>query len=241
MGDLVENSTSTNRENFSDLLKYAQAGRCVNSVTHDINNFLGAIMAYAELVEMDSELSDESKRMLGEVRSAVQKSTNLLGALSSITRKNGSSSTFGSAIGVVERVVDLLRYELKLNQTDLQTVVGEELNGILVDEPALSRVLMHLIVNSMEQVADAELKCIRLELNKEGDAIELAVHNSGEPVPESERELLFEPFYTKKGEGHFGLGLTEARDIARSHNGDLFYDTERGFVVRWPNERDQAQ
>lgn len=240
VGDLVENGVMTSRENFSRVLKYAQAGRFISSVTHDVNNFLGAIMAYAELIEMDSKLSDDSKRMLGEVREAVLKSTNLLGTLSLIAQENGESTTFSRVTDVVDRVLNLLRYELKLNQTELQTITKENFDNVLVDEPALSRVLIHLVANAMEQLANAEGKRIKIVLQKSGDAIELAVHNSGQPVPEPERELIFGPFYSNKGEGHFGLGLTEAREIARSHQGDLVYDTERGFVIRWPNEFDQA-
>jgi len=240
VSDLVENAAMTSQEDLSRVLKYAQAGRFISSVTHDVNNFLGAIIAYAELVEMESELSDESKRMLGEVREAVQKSTALLGTISLIARENEQSKTFSNLTDVIKRVVNLLRYELKLNQTELQTIAKEEFGDILVNEPALSRVLIHLVANGMEQLANTEVKRIKIVLQKEGDMIELAVHHSGQPIPDSDQELVFGPFYSNTDEGHFGLGLTEAREIARSHQGDLVYNTERGFVVRWPNELDQA-
>lgn len=241
MGDRVETGETAIRAKLSHQMKYVQAGRFVSSVTHDVNNYLGAILAHAELVEMDSELSDESRRMLEEIRGAVQKSTDLLGSLSSMTSKKGTPLTTSNVVDVVNRVVDLLRYELKLKQTELQTTVKGEFDAFLVDESVFSRVLIYLMANGVENTEHSEVKRLDIDLQKAGEGVQLKVQNSDPPVTESEREKLFELFYTNKGDDHFGLGLNEARDIPRSHGGDVFFDTDWGFVIRWPNERDPAE
>ena len=61
------------REKLARLYRYAQVGHCVSSVTHDVNNFLGAVLAYAELVGLEKNQTPEALRMLGEVMSAVRK------------------------------------------------------------------------------------------------------------------------------------------------------------------------
>jgi signal transduction histidine kinase len=60
------------RQQLESLLHQAQTGRNINNVTHDVNNLLGAIMAYAELIEMDSD-DPEVNRMLREIVTAVEK------------------------------------------------------------------------------------------------------------------------------------------------------------------------
>ena len=83
--DQIDLNTDAGREKLTLLFRYAQIGRCVNSVTHDVNNYLGAIMAYAELIGLDAQLPDDSQRMIGEIVSAVRKSSDLINNLTDDT------------------------------------------------------------------------------------------------------------------------------------------------------------
>jgi len=58
------------------------------------------------------------------------------------------------------------------------------------------------------------------------------VKDAGPPIPDAEREKLFEPFYRRStATTGAGLGLAIVRQIARQHGGDARY--EDGFVVTW--------
>ena len=59
--------TPENYERLSEQFKHAQVGRCVNSVTHDVNNLLGAIMAYSELLSFDPGISEDGKTMAANI------------------------------------------------------------------------------------------------------------------------------------------------------------------------------
>jgi signal transduction histidine kinase len=62
----------------------------------------------------------------------------------------------------------------------------------------------------------------------------IVVRDAGAPIPDAEREKLFEPFYRRPGSPEAsgaGLGLAIVRQIARQHGGDARY--EDGFVVTW--------
>ena len=63
----------------------------------------------------------------------------------------------------------------------------------------------------------------------------IAVRDAGPPIPDAERERLFEPFYRRPGSTKAtgaGLGLSIVRQIARQHGGDARY--EDGFIVDLP-------
>lgn len=226
--------TPESAELIEELFKTAQLGGCINGVAHDLNNYLGAILAYAELVALEPNLGPDAKRMLGEIMGAVRKSTNLLGTLTSIARRDKDAASLVEISQTVDRTVELCRYEFKANHVAIDSDVPVQVASLLVDEPKIIRALLYLFRNAMEQALEHEPHRIRVGVRADVEGVDITVSNPGPGVPESEREVIFEPFYTKKRAPHLGLGLTHARNIARRHGGDVTYQEGRGFVLRLP-------
>ena len=221
------------------LFRDAQVGRCVNSVTHDVNNYLGAIMAYAELVELENELNEESTRMMADIVAAVRKSADLLEVLTVIARPSKPSINSIDPVAMVKKVVALKEFDLRREQVQFQLDHPADLGMIMGDEPNLIRALLYLLLNALQYV-DPNDKQIRMRAAGTPEGIEIDVWNSGDGVPESDRAQIFEPFFTRRDGAHAGLGLAHARAIAREHGGDVTYDDERGFVMRLPRAHDAS-
>jgi len=222
------------RERAVHLFRSAQIGQCVNSVTHDVNNCLGAIMAYAELVSMDQGLSADSTRMLREVIEAVRKSSALVGNLTDIARQQSSDVRIVGPAQLAERALDLQRYNVKVSGIALETDYEADLAAIAVDLPRIERALVSLLTNAIEALEGGVRGSIRVSAAERDGAVEIVVWDSGPGVAEDVRERVFAPFYTTKEGVHIGLGLTTAREAARLHDGELAYDPERGFVLELP-------
>ena len=223
-------------KNLADLYQGAQVGRCVNSVVHDVNNYLGAIMSYAELISLDKDLGDESKRMANEIVGAVQKITKLAGTLTSIARRDFDNLHLCEPFSLVERVFDLCDYEMKVRRVS-RTVTTEGRGGsIFLDETRLMLAIMQLLRCSMDRVADCERKTIAVHLSGHDDRFEIAVRDSGPAFSSQEQAVLFELSGGTLSDPHSGLGLSLAREHARFHKGDLEYDVERGLVLTLPRD-----
>lgn len=216
------------------LYRYAQVGRCVSSVTHDVNNLLGAVLAYAELVQLDAQLCDESRRMLGEIMEAARRCSGLVNNLTSVARKERPDATLVEPGAMLSRILDLRRYDLKVARIVLEEVYEPNLPSLVVDKPKLEQAVIYLMTNAMEALDGATERRIAVRLSAGEDNVEVAVWNSGAPAPEPEWAAMFEPFYTSKGDGHLGMGLHLAREIARLHDGDITYEPTRGFVMGLP-------
>lgn len=221
------------------LFRDAQVGRCVNSVTHDVNNYLGAIMAYAELVELENELNEESRRMMADIVAAVRKSADLLEVLTVIARPSQPSTNSIDPIAMVKKTIALKEFDLRREQVQFELDHPADLGMILGDEANLIRALLYLLLNALQHV-DPDDKRIRLRVNPVTDGIEIEVWSSGGGVGENDRAQIFEPYFTRCDGAHVGLGLTHARAIARDHGGDVVYDGERGFVMQLPRAHDAA-
>ena len=219
-----------------ELFKYAEVGRCVNSVTHDVNNYLGAILAYSELVSMDMGIAPDSRRMLTEIVQAVHKSTKLLSTLTTIARKERPNMVMADMGQLTSRVLDLRSYEMKINQVNGALETEGEMGLLVIDEPRIVRAIIYLIMNGIENCNEHASKRMDVKVRGTKEAIEITFNDSGPTVPESDQAFIFEPFFTTKGQGHIGLGLTHAREISRLHGGDVTYDAEEGFVMTLPRE-----
>ncbi len=230
----IESSETTDR--LAQLGQSALIRTCVNGVTHDANNVMGAILAYSELIRLESELTPDSSRMLAEIEGAVTKCTDLLGKLTCIARKDNGKATVAFLQRIVETAVSLYSYNLKSSMLSFETSVSEEMAPMLCVEPRLVLAILQLLENAKNHLEDTgdNRPLIRLTVRETEDDFEVVVWNSGEAIPEQDRPHIFEPYFTTKGGEHLGLGLYTAREIAQLHDGDLEYDPEQGFIMRLP-------
>jgi signal transduction histidine kinase len=213
------------------LYRYAQVGRCVSSVTHDTNNLLGAISAYAELIGLDESLSPDARRMLQEILSGVNRCSDLINTLTSVARKERRDVLMMPLSLLVDRVLDLRRYDMKAARIKLSTSLATGMPSRSYDRAMIEMALIYLITNAIEALEHEQFREIKVGTRIADGETEVSIWNSGPPIESSVQERIFEPFFTTKGAGHPGLGLYLAREAAQAHGGNLTYDREHGFVM----------
>jgi signal transduction histidine kinase/HAMP domain-containing protein len=109
----------------------------------------------------------------------------------------------------------------------------------------INQVILNLLVNASHAIADVvkdtgALGKIMIRTRLDGDAVEIAIGDTGTGIPESARDKIFDPFFTTKEVGKgTGQGLAIARSvIANKHGGTLRFETESGkgttFFIRLP-------
>ncbi|MGH2941097.1 MAG: sensor histidine kinase [Solirubrobacterales bacterium] len=95
------------------------------------------------------------------------------------------------------------------------------------DPEMLSRVVRNLVENARRHAGPAGT--VRVSSTATGGRLRVDVDDDGPGIPQSQREEVFKPFYRIESSrnpatGGIGLGLTIARDVVRSHGGDLTLD-----------------
>jgi two-component system OmpR family sensor kinase/two-component system sensor histidine kinase BaeS len=101
---------------------------------------------------------------------------------------------------------------------------GAAIPPIQVDPIRVEQILNNLLSNALRYTPDGG--SIELTARQSGDAVELAVHDSGPGMPAGALPHVFERFYRaersrSRSEGGAGLGLAIARQIAEAHGGSL--------------------
>jgi len=235
-GSFLDLQSEEAQERILSAARYAQVGRVADSVTHDINNLLGASMAYAEIVALEPGVSDEGRRMLSQVVSSGMRCSELVSCLTALTRKEVILAKPVDLITLFRKAVALDVFMIRRSKISLDEVWPEGSAASVGDPPRLQLALSHMLSNArealeLEPVGSRVLR-VSLEIESEHDA-RLSVWNSGPPIPASVQEHMFEPFYTTRPTPQLGLGLFAARQAAELHDGSLTYTPESGFVFRF--------
>ena len=92
---------------------------------------------------------------------------------------------------------------------------------VIVDKILIQQVLLNLLRNAVEAVADQENRNVALTAEIQGDTVQISVSDNGPGIAEEIRGKLFQPFVSTKKTG-MGMGLSICRTIVSSHNGCLW-------------------
>jgi signal transduction histidine kinase len=142
----------------------------------------------------------------------------------SLTSRAAPQKTRLELNDVVNEVVLLVQREVLNHRISLRLKLTSELPPLLGDRVQLQQVLINLIMNGIQAMADIgdeprEL-LVESHRDKEGHVV-VAVQDSGTGIDPEEANRLFEAFFTTKSNG-MGMGLSICRSIIEAHGGQLW-------------------
>lgn len=126
---------------------------------------------------------------------------------------------------LIEKVVMLMRQEMKKYNIDFKHECSSEYLTIQSDEEMIEQVLINLLKNAREATAGSPNPYIELIGKYDGSHVKIQVTDNGSGIIPEAIEHIFVPFYTTKKSGS-GIGLSLSRQIMQLHNGTLTVESE---------------
>jgi signal transduction histidine kinase len=121
-------------------------------------------------------------------------------------------------------------FQLQFQTVHLHVNIPETMS-IHANFGELNQVLLNLMVNAVQAGADT----LRIEAEYSPKQAVMRVADNGKGMTDTTRERIFEPFFSTKGVGNSGLGLSISRHIIERHGGKLWVESEVGkgttFIV----------
>jgi len=126
---------------------------------------------------------------------------------------------------LIEKVAQLMKNEIRKTRIDFQFECKSEYLTIQADVEMIEQVLINLLKNAIEALAETENPRLTLTGCYDDNAVKIEVTDNGPGIIKEALEHIFVPFYTTKRTGS-GIGLSLSRQIMQMHNGSLSVASE---------------
>ena len=240
--------------------KMEAIGTLAGGVAHDLNNVLGVLVGYSELMLENIPGESPLKKYVTNILQSGQRGAAIVQDLLTLARRgvaivevvNLNQSVAGYLITPEFENVKAY-HPLVVFKTDL----AQDLLNIKGSPIHLGKTIMNLVSNAAEAISGEGEVVIRTENRyldqpilgyddmQEGEYAVLSVSDNGQGIAQQDIGKIFEPFYTKKvmGRSGTGLGLAVVWGTVKDHNGHIDVQSEQGkgttFTLYFPVTREE--
>jgi signal transduction histidine kinase len=210
--------------------RLATIGRMASSVSHDLRHYLAAIYANAEFLAADRLSVQERSEIFADIRTAVHGTTEMIESLLIFSRTGSSFRRSPESMAtLVERAVALVRAHPDAEGISIVTRYEEPTEtAAVVDGKQIERAICNLLLNACQALRPIKYAAnVMVTVESQDRYIIVNVIDSGQGVPESIRNSLFDPFVSEGKQKGTGLGLTLAHCIAVEHGGEVVLISSR--------------
>ncbi|MDD5170321.1 MAG: PAS domain S-box protein, partial [Syntrophales bacterium] len=257
----AEEERSRLEERLSRAEKMEALGTMAGGVAHDLNNVLGVLVGYSELLLMEVPESSPVRRHVKNIMQSGERASAIIQDLLTLARRGVPISEVANLNEIIDQHTGTPEFEkLRAHHPNVRFRfdLADDLLNIKGSPVHLEKTIMNLLSNAAEAIPEAGSVTIRTEnryLDKpiqgydemrEGDYVVLTVSDSGKGISREDQGKIFEPFYTKKvmGRSGTGLGLAVVWGTVKDHNGYIDVKSEEGkgstFTLYFPVTREES-
>jgi len=263
--DITEKVKSEkDRMALQDQLQHAQKmeaiGTLAGGVAHDLNNILGGLVSYPELLLLQLPEDSPLRKSILTIQKSGEKAAAVVQDLLTLARR-------GVVVTEVINLNDVIDEYLKSPELEnlqsyhrgvhIETHLEKDTLNILGSSTHLSKTVMNLISNAAEAMPEGGKLSLSTENRyidrpiggydniKEGDYVVLTIADTGTGISPDDIGKVFEPFYTKKkmGRSGTGLGMAVVWGTVKDHNGYIDVQSAEGegttFTLCFPVTREK--
>ena len=252
----------TEQKRLEDQLQHSQKmeaiGTLAGGVAHDLNNILGGLVSYPELLLLQLPLDSPLRKSILTIQKSGEKAAAVVQDLLTLARR-------GVVVSEVVKLNNVIAEYLKSPELEnlksyhpgvhIETRLEKDVLNILGSSTHLSKTIMNLTSNAAEAMPEGGTLTVSTESRyidrpirgyddvKEGDYMVLTVSDTGTGIDPDDIGKIFEPFYTKKkmGRSGTGLGMAVVWGTVKDHNGYIHVESTEGkgttFTLYFPVTR----
>ena len=218
------------------------------SLAHQVSQPLTSIVANTsaalQWLKRTPPALEEATEALQLVIRDAERAGDVITHARALVKKSNDDRCLVGVDDIVREVLSFVQPELVRHEVVVEQAMADGLAPVLADRIQLQQLVLNLIMNSIDAMAEVTTRPRRLVISCEGARVEdgggllIAVQDAGVGAHANELEKLFDPFFTTKRDG-LGMGLSVGRSIAQAHGGRLWArrNPEHGltFYLRLPS------
>jgi len=227
-----ENVELTKR--LGEARRAASIGALTQGIAHNLNNLLGVVMGYVELVKANHTDPEKVLRNINRVENAGNRIVSIIKKLSTIAFTTRLTLHNMPIAKLIDNAVQRAQESCKRN---FEVTIENSLDGqtLRTNIEAFEEALSKLIANAWESYPDdanEQPVIVRALLPDNEDAVQFQIIDHGNGIDPEVEDNMFEPFISTKQTVGVGMGLTIARHAIRALGGEISIKAgDQGGVV----------
>jgi signal transduction histidine kinase len=207
--------------------KLASLGTLTAGVAHEITNPLNNISMLAETFETlyDDFEREERIGFMRRIGNEVERIRQIVVGLLNFSKPKPLDPRELGVNDIVSGTMRLVGNMLDVSGIEVEQRLSENLPPAFVDENQIYQVLVNIITNAIQAMDDTEGRPKRLIIatrtGEAPDSVAIDLQDSGKGIPAEHLARVFDPFFSTKGVGGTGLGLSVSYGIIKNHGGRI--------------------
>ena len=209
--------------------KLVAVGQLAAGVAHEINNPLGVILCYTDILKDSDENNEELIHDVSIIEKHAENCRRIVADLLDFSRgtESGTEKQFGSINSIIKNVLDMVHQQLKKNGIHLVCHLDPELPAVFMYKGRIQQVVLNLIMNGIQAIDQSGVLTIQTTTDKEN--IFITIIDDGPGIQKGVEDKIFDPFFSTKEPGKgTGLGLSVSYGIVQEHNGEIRVQSNPG-------------
>lgn len=228
--------TEQDKERLQEQLRHADRlatiGQLSAGVAHELNEPIGSILGFAQLIQKYPKLSEQVKQDVEKIMKASLHAREVVKKLMLFARQLPPQKTRVNLNQIVEESLYFLESRCSKEGIKVLRLLSSDLPEVIADPAQMAQVLVNIAVNAIQAMPNGGRLTIQTKASDK--FVSLIIEDTGVGMTENIMRQIFLPFFTTKDVSKgTGLGLPVVHGIVTSHGGSINVDSKVGQGTRF--------
>ncbi len=228
-------------QNIQRTEKLASLGQLAAGVAHEINNPLGVILTYTDLLKQELAGQAQAREDVATIEKHTLTCKRIVADLLKFARSESARKQLTSLNRLIEEAADMLGHQLSRSRIALRLDLDPDLPLMNLDQDKMKQVFLNLLMNSQQAIGEQGEIRVATSFKEDTGMGQVTIWDSGKGIQAHLLEKIFDPFFSTKAAGEgTGLGLSVSYGIIQEHGGEIMVQSEPGhwteFTILLPGK-----
>lgn len=215
----------TLREELMHVARVSELGQVSAGIAHELNQPLAALLNYSNAAKRlaSSGAPDAIEKVqaaVAKIAEQAERAGQIVRRMRDFLEKRVGSHDVEDIVAIAEDAMALGLIGAEAGAVETRFLAEPDLPPVVVDRVQIQQVLVNLLRNSVEAMADSPRRILTVAIARNGAKVEITVADTGPGIAPSIADKLFTPFVTTKAHG-MGIGLAISKSIVEAHGGEM--------------------
>ncbi len=210
--------------------RLASIGQLSSGIAHEINNPLGIIQGYTQLLLRSETRGTQRYNDLSTILKHAKSCKAIVEDLLNFARRSKPTAEVVDIHEVINDALLFLEHRSNKAGVEISTGYAGDIPSMRIDEKKIKQVLINLVMNARQAVGENGWIAVQTSYDRDAEQVCISVKDNGAGIEAKHLKRIFDPFFTTKptGEGT-GLGLAVSYGIVKSHGGEIEVESTPGM------------